>query len=226
MDDFSITDARLTSALEQLRLVNRWLGGYAATRAALTPLLRRTRRLHVLDLGTGAADYPEHLVRWADRRGAHLEVTAVDANPVTVDVARAALRRRLPARLRARIHLEEGDALALSFEDDAFDVAHAALFMHHFDEADAVRLLRGMNRVARRGLVVNDLHRHPLAFYGIRTLAWLGSASPMFRHDAPLSVLRGYCRDELRALVRRAGLSRAEVRWRWAFRWLLTTVSD
>ena len=226
MDDFAITDVRLTQALDEIRLVNRFLGGYAASMAALGPFLKRQggRPIHLLDVGTGSADFPEHLVRWAGRHGADVRVVAVDANPATVDYAKNFLDGRLPPSLRSRIQVEVGDALALPYEAGRFDVAHAAMFAHHFEHERAVGLLREMRRTSRHGLVVNDLHRHPLGYYGIWALARLFPVSPMFRHDAPLSVLRGFRRDELLALARSAGLTRPDVRWHWAFRWTLSTV--
>ena len=226
MDDFAIADVRLTQALDEIRLVNRFLGGYTASMAALGPFLKRQggRPTSVLDVGTGSADFPEHLVRWADRHGADVRVTAVDANPATVDYARAALDGRLPPRLRERIQVEVGDALALPYEAGSFDVAHAAMFVHHFEHDKAGTLLREMRRTSMRGLVVNDLHRHALGYYGIWALARAFPVSPMFRHDAPLSVLRGFRRDELGRLAEAAGLPRPDVRWRWAFRWTLSTV--
>ncbi len=229
MDDFSITDERLAEALKGLRRVNAWLGGHAALRTALRPLFREARRekrsLRLLDLGTGGADAPEHLVRWGARQGVRVEVVGVDANPVTVDYARQALGRRLEPRLRRRIRIETADALALPYDDGAFDAVLASLFLHHFDEAEAVTLLKEMQRVGRRGLVVNDLHRHPLAYYGIRVLTTLVPTPEMVRHDAPLSVRRGFCRAELQALAERAGLPETTtIRWRWAFRWVLSTL--
>ena len=239
MDDLDAGGPALIRALEDLRWVNRWLGGYASVQHALRPLVKRcrgrrehpngvTRRgppLRLLDLGAGGADLPAHLVRWADGQGVPLRVTALDANPHAVRYARQALARRLPAYLRARVKVEEGEALALPFADDRFEVATASLFMHHFDAENAVRLLREMQRVASAGIVVSDLHRHPAAYVGVKALAALRpGTSAMFRHDAPLSVRRGYRRRELQALAERAGLVGVRLRWHWAFRWVLTTI--
>jgi ubiquinone/menaquinone biosynthesis C-methylase UbiE len=226
MDDFAIADARLTAALENLRQANRWLGGHAATMRVLVPFLRRQagRRVRVLDLATGCGDFPEYLARWAAREGLDVEVVGLEANPVTVDYARAALQRRLSPAVHARVRIVEGDALALAYDDDAFDVAVTSLFMHHLTDEEAVRLLANMERVGRHGLVVNDLHRHPLAYYGFALLARLLPVSPMFRHDGPVSILRAFRRDELQALARQAGLSQYQVHWCWAFRWILSTL--
>jgi len=225
MDDPSIVDGRLTRALRDLRLANRWLGGHGATMTVLAPYLQAAQRpVRVLDLGTGGADFPIHLVRGAEARGAEVHVVGLDANPVTVDFARQQVARRLPSRLHGRVQVMVGDALAPPFAPEAFDVVTAALFLHHFDDGEAVDVLRQMQTLARDGIVVNDLHRHPLAFYGLRLLSYLLPVSEMFAHDGPLSIRRGFRRDELVRLAERAGLARAAVRWHWAFRWTLSTL--
>jgi ubiquinone/menaquinone biosynthesis C-methylase UbiE len=229
MDDFSITDERLTDALEQLRLVNRFLSGYSTTMAVLKPFLRsragQTTRL--LDLGTGIADFPEHIVCWAARQtpAIAVEIVAVDANPVTANYARAALKQRLSPELASKITVEVADALALPYAEKSFDLAMGAMFLHHFAQPNAIAILKSMERVSRHGILINDLHRHPLAYYGIFTLTRLLPASPMVRNDGPLSVLRGFQKPDLIAIAQGAGLENASLRWRFPFRWLLTTVS-
>jgi ubiquinone/menaquinone biosynthesis C-methylase UbiE len=115
------------------------------------------------------------------------------------------------------------DAFRLPFADRSFDLVHAALFLHHFREPDIGRLLGEMLRVARLGVLINDLHRNLLALYGIRALTALFSRSRYIRNDAPLSVRRGFRRAELMELWQRAGLPSPSIRWRWAFRWMLWT---
>ncbi len=226
MDDLSLTDVRLTRALDNLRQVNRWLGGYAATLHALAPLLLRppARPLRVLDLATGVADFPSVLVRRAARRNVAVEVVAVDVNEATVAYGRQVLDRELPPDLRRRVRVQTGDALALPFEDRSFDACTTALFLHHLAQPDAVRLVREMRRVSRYGFVINDLHRHPVAYYSIKALAAILPVSPMFRHDGPVSVLRAFTREELRAVAHEAGIEAFRIRWHWAFRWTLSTI--
>lgn len=225
MDDRSVADDYLQETLANLRWINRWLGGYRATRSVLAPLLRCRESLRVLDLGTGAGDYLAAIVWTGHATGTAVQATGVDLNPVAVGHGRAWLDTTLPRPLRSQVQLMVGDALALPYADNTFDVVHAALFLHHFYDKRAVALLREMRRVSRLGILVNDLHRHPLAYAGIWLLTRGLSFSPMVQHDAPLSVRRGFSRSELRALACRAGASRPRVRWHWAFRWTLSTLS-
>lgn len=226
MDDRSITDERLTRALADLRRTNRLLGAYAASDAVLDPLLRRRDTVRILDLGCGGGDYLTHFVRRGARLGCRVHAVGLDANPTTVGHARAYLDTHLSPDLRSRARAEIGDALSLPYADGAVDVAHAGLFLHHLHGTAAPQLLREMNRVSRVGLIVNDLHRHPLAYAGIWLLSRTLRMAPMVQHDGPISVLRGFRRDELADLARDAGLAAPSLRWHWAFRWTLSTIRN
>jgi len=224
MDDASIRDDRLTRALHNIQATNRWLGGHAASTAYFDPLFRRHSTLQVLDVGAGLGDVAAHLVRRGQSLGCHVRVRAVDNNPTTVHYAQGWLDARLAPALRSLVSVEVGDATALDPAEYEVDVAHAALFLHHFYGNRLRRIVRIMNRCARCGIVINDLHRHPLAYVGIWVLTRLLPVSPMYRHDAPLSVRRGFRRSELLALAQRAGCSSPTIRWHWAFRWVLSTL--
>ncbi len=218
MDHAEIDGEAVVKALNEIAYVNRFLGGISVTRSALQNLLPsgNGRSLSLLDLGTGAADIPIALVHWARRQGIAIEITAVDFNPTICDVART----RTAAY--AEITVREADVFALPFAPNTFDAVHCAMFLHHFPQPAAAEILRTMYTHCRRGIIVNDLHRHPLAFYSIAGLSRLLSFSPMFQHDAPISVLRGFQRRDLHALGEMSGLSNVRIAWRWPFRYVMT----
>lgn len=222
MDDFSIVDERLYEALDNLRVVNRYLGGHLASILGLRRITRgETGPVRILDLGTGVGDYPEAFVRWGERTGCDVRVVAMDANEATCEYAARSLDERLPAASRSRIEVQCGDALHSGFDDGAFDVVHAALFMHHLDDDEATHLVREMGRLSTKSLLINDLHRHPISFHAVRLIARALPVSEMFSHDGPLSVLRGFRREDLRRYGDRADVS-LDVRWFPGFRWIAT----
>lgn len=222
MDDFSVVDDRLETALRDIRITNRLLGGYGPSHRALRGLMDPARPYHILDLGSGSADYPAHLVRWADAEGLDVRVDALEANPVTADHARAYLDQALPDRLRSRVRVITDDVFTYAPDHGTrYDLAHAGLFLHHFPDGELIALLKRMRTLCPHGLVINDLHRHPVAYASIWLLARLLPTSPMYQHDAPLSVRRAFTQDELMRVVHRAGYASAKITWHWAFRWVV-----
>ena len=216
----------LIGNLRDLRRVNRWLGGITLSRMAIDVLVGRLAdngaAITLLDVGTGGADIPVALLADWRRRDRRLDVTAVDSRPEILFAARMA--RPAIDRLR-RLRLSTADGRSLPFPDDSFDVVHASLVLHHLDAADAVALLREMRRVCRRGVVVNDLQRARLYWWGARLLSIVGTRNRYSRHDAPLSVARAYTIGEAKALLAVAGLRPiAETHHALGHRWAMAAV--
>lgn len=216
MDDLTIAESELFRTLDELEVINRALGGYKATVAGISKLLAPDcREFSLLDVGCGGGDVTRRLVAWARNRGVRAHVTAVDLSAPTVEYARA------KSRDFAEITFEVGDLFELD-GTDRFDIVHGALVLHHFRGEDAPKALRKMYDLARSGLVINDLHRHPFAYWSIKVLTRILARSRLIRNDAPLSVLRAFVRRDWDDLGAVAELPRVEVDWRWAFRWQVT----
>jgi hypothetical protein len=69
-----------------------------------------------------------------------------------------------------------------------------------------LELLSVWSQLARRAIIIGDLIRHPIAYYGIRLLTALTTRNVMTLVDAPLSVRRALTFDEWRALFHRAAI--------------------
>jgi SAM-dependent methyltransferase len=227
MDDLSIVGPPLTESLDQLRIVNRFLGGYGAVYDAVASYLAKAedqnRAVRILDVGCGIGDIPAFLLQDTGIRRWDVSITAIDNNLAAVRHAKRFLDQELDVSVREKITTHVADATHLPYPDGAFDIAMASMFLHHFPRDEAIDVLREMNRVARDGVLINDLQRHEFAYYAIAALTRILPATPMVRNDAPLSVARGFTRPELYRLARKAGLSRVRIRWRWAFRWVLVS---
>ena len=195
--------AALVGNLRDLGRVNRRLGGAELSAIAIDALAAHRDDLTLLDVGTGAADIPLALIDRARRRGRRLRVVGIDSRP---EVLAAAVRLRPGIAVEKGLELHVGDGRALRYPDRSFDIAHASLVLHHLDPADAVALLGEMRRVARLGVVVNDLDRTRLGWIGAWLMSHLLTGNRLTRHDAPLSVARAYRAGEARALLRSAGL--------------------
>lgn len=213
MDDPAVDEGELESGLDDLHRFNRYLNGYATSVSGLRRLLPPgVERLSVLDVGAGGGETARLLADWGARGGLDLSIEAIDRSPKAV--ARARARGESPS-----VRFACADLFALP-PGRRYDVVHAALLLHHFPAGEAARALEKMWSLCRLGVVVNDLHRHPVAYYSAKALASL-SRSRVTRHDAPLSVLRAFRKQELLDLASAAGLPEPELRWSWAFRWQL-----
>jgi len=82
-------------------------------------------------------------------------------------------------------------------------------------------MLQWMQANSKIGFFINDLHRHYLAYYSIKFLTGLFSKSYLVKNDAPLSVRRGFKRNEWENLLRQAAINSYSIQWKWAFRWLI-----
>jgi ubiquinone/menaquinone biosynthesis C-methylase UbiE len=194
----------LAGNLRDLRRINRWLGGVALSTAAIEALAAQRAELTLLDVGTGGADIPVALLGWAGQRGRRWTVVGIDNRP---EILAAAVRANPATSTTDRLELRLGDGRALPYPDRSFDVAHASLVLHHLGPEAALKLLGEMARVARLGVVINDLHRGRLGWIGAWLFGHLLTGNRYTRHDAPLSVRRAYRVDEMTDLLRAAGLT-------------------
>lgn len=217
MDDLSLTGEELRRNLRELEVINSWLGGYMVVLDALDKLAAKhlAQPLRIADIGCGGGDTLRRIARWARRKKIAVELMGVDANDFTVQYA----RQRCQAYPEIRI--EQHDVFSEAFARQPCDIAVCSLFCHHFTDAQLVRLFGQLHRQARLGVIINDLHRHWLAYYSIKYITRIFPSSPLVRNDAPLSVWRAFKRGELQELAQRAGVQNFELRWRWAFRWQL-----
>ena len=192
----------LRKSLTYIRRINALLG---YTRSTLSHLKRFSREwtagetIRIIDLATGSADIPRAILRWAARRRFDVRVVGVDLHPRTAEVAAHGNADR-------RLTIVRADVLELPFADDSFDYAITNMFLHHLDEDQVVRVLREMNRVARRGIIAADLVRNRRAYAWIVLFTlW---ANAMVKHDARASVAQAFNRNEILALR-----DRAQVKW-------------
>jgi len=183
MDDLSRPRQEFDDAYRDLAKVNRWLGGIRA----IERFLPSGRNLLMLDVAAGACDVAEAIS------------THRQCNVVVLDLNAQGLRfakRSLPVT---------ANAFDMPFPDRTFDVVMSSLFFHHLSDEGCGRVLQSMWRVAKQLILVNDLHRHPVAYFSIRALSVL-SRSTMFRHDGPVSVLRAFTPEEMKDIARRANI--------------------
>ncbi|GJM29050.1 MAG: hypothetical protein DHS20C17_16850 [Cyclobacteriaceae bacterium] len=219
MDDLQCGGTVLDQSLKELEIINRLLGGNSLTIDGIDRLQKSIghpgRKLTICDLGCGGGDMLKLVLSWARENNIQVELTGIDANP---NVIQYAIQN---CRSEPEIKFLTLDVFSKEFNSLQFDIILSTLFFHHFDNQQLAGLFRTLSNQCRVGLVVNDLHRHWLAYYSIKVLTRIFSKSSMVRNDAPLSVQRSFIRSDILALMASSGIKNFQLRWKWAFRWQL-----
>lgn len=224
MDDWTEGGPSMDQTLHELDNVNRFLGGNAVSTNGLKKLLgdkmKGKNTFTIADLGCGSGDMLKRMATWGRKNKVSLILTGVDANNNIIDFAKQQ-SKKLP-----EINYTTSDIFSPEFKARSFDILHCSLFTHHFHDDAFVKLLAQMKKQAKLGIIINDLHRHFLAYYSIKYITKAVSRSEMVKHDAPVSVLRAFTRKEIINLLQKAGITRFEINWCWAFRWQIIIYAD
>jgi ubiquinone/menaquinone biosynthesis C-methylase UbiE len=215
MDDLDCSGPVLEQTLRELKTINRWLGGNGVTNRGLSQVVHRfpQDQYSLVDLGCGGGDMIAVMQAWAAKKQISMQFIGADANANTIELA----KERQQAL--SGVHWQVANVFDPGFLDEQVDIATCTLFTHHFTDEELVQLFQGLKRKVRLAIVINDLHRHPLAYYSIKWLTRWFSKSPMVQNDAALSVLRSFKRRDWNSIFAQAGLDQVEIHWRWAFRW-------
>ena len=216
MDDLSISGPVIAQTLKELNTINKRLGGNQISISAYKQLVGERKELVLADLGCGGGDIMAEMARWSQKKGKKSTFVGIDANPHIVTYAEENTKQY------PEISYQPVNIFSEEFKKERFDIIHCCLFVHHFTSKELVSLFKQFKSQARIGVIINDLHRHPLAYWSILFLTSLFSKSTMVKNDASISVARGFKKRELINILKDAGISNYRISWKWAFRWKLT----
>jgi 2-polyprenyl-3-methyl-5-hydroxy-6-metoxy-1,4-benzoquinol methylase len=202
----------------ELEIINRKLGGHAITLHGLFQLYTNQSRIHICEIGCGGGDNGKAIEKTLESQNIDLRYTGIDINPDCIKFAKT-------RKWKSSADFLVSDYKKVQFEAPP-DILFCSLFCHHFTDAELIEMFRWMYNNSNCGFFINDLHRHPFAYHAIRLLTSIFSASYLVKHDAPLSVLRGFKKKELEDLLCQAGISNFTISWKWAFRWLIVVRHD
>ncbi len=209
MDDPALEMRRHHQALQGLTRLNAFSGSVRILWPPIHALAcEATVPLRVLDVATGAGDVPLRIWSRARRAGMAFQVEGCDRSPTAVAHAQARARRA-GADLRFFVL----DVLRQEIPR-GYDVICCSLFLHHLGEDDAARLLRAMAQATRHLVLVHDLVR------SVPGWLWAYLGTRVLTHGL-VSVRAAYTVEEIRALVRAAGLSQTSITRHWPSRFLL-----
>lgn len=214
MDDLDMTGDILIDSLDKIATVNQWLGGNRLTVQAVLELLKnqpKDKIITIVDLGCGNGDMLRVLSKVGKQKGYNLKLIGIDANQTTIDYA-----IKLSTDYNDIEYMKQ-DVLSEAFDAVTYDIALSTLFLHHFENETASKLIQTLERRATIGVIINDLHRHAMAYY-LFQLVTIFDSNQMMKEDGKLSVLRAFKRKDFEEFANKLK-SKSRIRWKWAFRY-------
>lgn len=198
IDTGDYTPGEYATFLREIRFINRYLGDARALRRSLLRELEevKLREFSVLDVACGSGELLDQIAKFAHKTKRTARLTGIDLHELSF--LNSAERNFGFSR---KFNCVLGDAFRLPFADGEFDYAISSLFFHHLTDEQIPIALTEMTRVARRGVYVIDLHRHPAAYYLYKLFCTAFRISPLVAQDGSLSVLKGFRPGELADLA-------------------------
>ncbi len=216
MDAPDADPAEVARTVKYIDFTHRALGGYRVIQNGLLSLLQgfpKGSRVRILDVGCGAGYQLKYLLSNKNLKNWQCEFTGMDLSADSIAEAQSLLPD-------SGVKFVCRNALDADFDYASYDIVICSLFLHHLSDEQISQLLRLWNK-SNVHVLINDLHRSPMAWILFRMFALLTAAPAMARYDGALSVRKGFSRKELLDFCRDAGYSRIHLKWRWAFRYEL-----
>src|SRR6185312_88205 len=171
--------------------------------------------ISVCEIGCGGGDNMNAIYKFCKENNIISSFTGIDINNECIAFAKD--KYKIDS-----IKFIVSDYKKVNFESAKPDIIFSSLFCHHFTDDELVEMILWMKNNSSVGFFINDLHRHKLAYHFIKIMTRLFSRSYLVKNDAPLSVLRGFKKNEWENIFENAGIKYYSIKWKWAFRYLIT----
>lgn len=203
-----------SDCLHQLDRIGNLLGGDRATFKAFDKL--PTPPNSILDVGCGSGSLSLQLAQ----RYPNAKVVGIDIAPEAIEYARKQHKEKFPF-----IHNLEFIATKtpnLHYPPKSFDVVTSTLVCHHLSDSEIITFLKDASHIANQAIILNDLHRHPLASFAFKTISPILFRNKMIDHDGLISIKRAFTRSDWESYFQKASIpkEKASLSWHWAFRWI------
>jgi SAM-dependent methyltransferase len=212
MDNPLVPAKDVHNALRELEIVNKYLGGYSVITDALRDL-NISSGCSIMDIGCGGGDMLRVISKYFKEKNIDLRLFGVDINPFVVSYAQS---KSASFQDITYLNLDINEEQILAYKPD---IIINSLFCHHFDDENLLKLIDRCFSLAEKAVVINDLHRHPVAYYSIKGITNIFSKSYLVKYDAPLSVARSLKKNEWINIISEAGIKDYQINWKWAWRW-------
>lgn len=221
MDDFTMKGVLFRDTLDKLEIINRLLGGNKVTIKGLKQLLKNKSKkkiITIVDLGCGHGDILRDIAKFGRKNNYTFRLIGIDAN-----IAAIAYAKELSWEY-SELSFKAINIFSEDFKKQSYDIVLCTLFLHHFKNNELISFLKMTIERATIGVVVNDLHRHKLAYYLFKLIGFFVK-NKMIREDGLTSILRAFKKKDLENISKQIKVY-FSIQWKWAFRYLWILKKD
>lgn len=206
------TTEEYENCLHQLDKIGRYLGGNKAT---LKHLHKLSSPNSILDVGCGGGSFTIELAKQFPKA----QIVGIDISNEAITFA----RKRLQQANVENVLFEVLSSHQLSYLPNSFDIVTCTLMCHHLKDDQLIEFLKKSYQIATKAMVINDLHRHWLAYLSFALIAKPVFSNRLIFHDGLLSIKRAFKKQEWIGYLKAAKipLEHCSITWHWAFRWVL-----
>ncbi|MEE2801019.1 MAG: methyltransferase domain-containing protein [Bacteroidota bacterium] len=218
MDAPDIDPDALKAAVEDINKVNNLLGGYRFTLKAIKNIINKStnKNLNIVDLGCSNGSMLRYLHDHLDN--SEIQFLGIDLSEQSIDNARNL------SKGYDRVRFRESDILDLTAQDIKCDILISTLTFHHFTDTQIIEFLKKAKELGAQHIIINDLHRHYLAFVFFKYLSPIFIKNYISRHDGLISIASGFKKSDFRKYAQEAKCTSYRLNWKWSFRyvWLIS----
>lgn len=217
MDDFDLQGDELERTLKDLENINKWLGGNKITMNGIKNLLHNHpdgKPIHIADVGCGNGSILREIAEWGRNKPYPFKLTGIDANTHAIRIA-----ERL-SEFYPEITYSAKNIFDPSFQKEEYDIILCTLTLHHFTDNEIKEITESFYRQAKKGVVINDLHRSKQAYYLFRAFCKVFINNKIARDDGLTSILRGFKKKDIKKFAAGIPATHQEINWKWAYRYL------
>lgn len=221
MDNPNVTIDTLRLVFNDINKSNRFLGGNSITLGKVSELIKKfpKKQYTIVDMGCGDGETLRRLAIFFRK-------TTLDVVLIGLDLSDNALwiGQTLSVDFPEITFLKQ-DILTLNPLNFKCDILLCTLTMHHFSNEQIPLFLSQFTKLAKIGVIINDLQRSALAYYLFKGFSAIFIKTKIAKHDGLISIKSGFKKQELISFSKTLPHAAHTIKWKWAFRfvWVMQT---
>lgn len=198
--------------LKILFKINKMLGFFKQT---VTILKRFPKTASIIDVGCGGGLFLLNL----SKHFPDMKMRGVDISEEAIKISQNELLLWKHDKSNINVEFQLQQQTELTLPPNSVDIVLITLVCHHIEDDDLILFLQQANNAACKAVIINDLHRHFLAYWFYKILSPIMFHNRLIAHDGLISIKRSFTRSELRFLLKQANISHYKIKWCFPFRW-------